>query len=89
MTGLEWWKNAKKGAREAMGDLIKQTVDDTLEDMWRAKAYAKCHAETDKERALASAYFCTYVQAHNEVLVHEAMAESAMMKATQTPAKMA
>lgn len=40
---LEWWKQAKKDAREAMGNLIKQTVDDNLDDMLRAKAYAKNH----------------------------------------------
>jgi hypothetical protein len=87
MTELEWWKIAKKDAREAMGNLIKQTVDDNLDDMVRAKAYVKNHAENAMECAKADLYFATYVQASHEVDVHEAVREHAYMKATQTPAK--
>lgn len=70
---LEWWKNAKKDAREAMGNLIKQTVDDNLDDMMRVKAYVKNHAEYAMECAKADLYFDTYVQASHEVSVHEAV----------------
>ena len=70
---LEWWRQAKKDAREAMGNLIKQTVDDTLDDMLRAKAYVKNHAEDAMECAKGDLYFATYVQAHHEVSVHEAV----------------
>ena len=77
MNELEWWRQAKKDAREAMGNLIKQTVDDNLDDMLRAKAYAKNHAENAMECAKADLYFTTYVQAHHEVCVHEAVADAA------------
>ena len=70
---LEWWKNAKKDAREAMGNLIKQTVDDNLDDMLRAKAYVKNHAENAMECAKGDLYFDTYVHASHEVAVHEAV----------------
>lgn len=72
---LKWWKDAKKDAREAMGNLIKQTVDDNLDDMLRAKAYVKNHAENAMECAKGDLYFATYVQASHEVAVHEAVME--------------
>ena len=70
---LEWWQNAKKDAREAMGNLIKQTVDDNLDDMVRAKAYVKRHHQDAIECAKGDLYFATYVQASHEVSVHEAV----------------
>lgn len=73
---LKWWKDAKKDAREAMGNLIKQTVDDNLDDMLRAKAYVKNHAENAMECAKGDLYFDTYAQASHEVSVHEYVMES-------------
>ena len=35
----EYWQQVRRDAREAMGNLIKQTVDDDVDDMLRAKAY--------------------------------------------------
>lgn len=73
---LDWWKQAKKDAREAMGNLIKQTVDDNLDDMVKAKAYVKNHAENAMECAKGDLYFATYVQASHEVDVHMAVMEA-------------
>ena len=75
MTELEWWKKAKNDAREAMGNLIGQTVDDNLEDMTRALAVAKKCVKTRLSMAKAHLYFTTYVQAFHEVTVHEAVAK--------------
>ena len=70
---LEKWKRAKNDAREAMGNLIKQTVDDNLDDMVKAKAYVKNHAENAMECAKADLYFVSYVWAFHECMAHEAM----------------
>ena len=84
---LDWWKQAKKDAREAMGNLIKQTVDDNLDDMVKAKAYVKNHAENAMECAKGDLYFATYVQASHEVDVHTVVMEA--MKHPTTPVSMA
>ena len=34
---MSYYEQARKDAREAMGSLIKQTVDDNLDDMVKAK----------------------------------------------------
>ena len=73
MTEMEYWQKARNDAREAMGNLIKQTVDDNLDDMTKAKAYVKNHAENAMECAKADLYFATYVQAYHETEVHAAV----------------
>ena len=59
-----------------MGNLIKQTVDDNLDDMVRAKAYVKKHNEDAIECAKGDLYFATYVHASHEVEVHKAVMEA-------------
>lgn len=70
---MNYYEQARKDAREAMGNLIKQTVDDNIEDMVRALAYAKGHAENTMECAKAELYFTSYVWAYHECGAHEAM----------------
>jgi len=70
---MEYYEQARKDAREAMGNLIKQTVDDNLDDMVRAKAYVKSHASDAMECAKADLYFTSYVWAFHECGAHEAM----------------
>ena len=42
-----------------MGNLIKQTVDDNIDDMLRAKAYVKNHHQNAMECAKGDLYFAT------------------------------
>ena len=70
---MNYYEQARKDAREAMGNLIKQTVDDNLDDMVRAKAYVKNHNENAMECAKADLYFASYVWAYHECGAHEAM----------------
>ena len=69
----EYYEQARKDAREAMGNLIKQTVDDNLDDMVRALAYAKNHASDTMECAKAQLYFASYVWAFHECMAHKSM----------------
>ena len=62
----DYWEKAREHARVAMGDLIKQAVDDNMDDMLRAYAYADKNAETHMERAKAECYFVTWCQAFHE-----------------------
>ena len=73
---MSYYEQARKDAREAMGNLIKQTVDDNLDDMVKAKAYVKNHAENAIECAKGDLYFATYVQASHEVDVHTSVMEA-------------
>lgn len=75
---MNYYEQARKDAREAMGNLIKQTVDDNLDDMVRAMAYAKGHAENHMECAKAELYFASYVWAYHECGAHAAMNKGAM-----------
>lgn len=75
---MNYYEQARKDAREAMGNLIKQTVDDNLEDMTKAMAYAKNHAEYAMECAKAQLYFTSYVWAFHECMAHEAMKAKTM-----------
>lgn len=68
----EYYEQARKDAREAMGNLIKQTVDDNLEDMVKALAYVKNHASNKMECAKAELYFASYVWAYHETMAHKA-----------------
>ena len=68
----EYYEQARKDAREAMGNLIKQTVDDNLEDMVKALAYVKNHASTAMKCATAELYFASYVWAYHETGAHDA-----------------
>lgn len=70
---MNYYEQARKDAREAMGNLIKQTVDDTLDDMVKAMAYVKNHAENAMECAKADLYFVSYVWAFHECAAHDAM----------------
>jgi hypothetical protein len=70
---MSYYEQTRKDAREAMGNLIKQTVDDNLDDMVKAKAYVKNHAENAMECAKADLYFVSYVWAYHECGAHEAM----------------
>lgn len=76
---MNYYEQARKDAREAMGNLIKQTVDDTLDDMVKAKAYVKNHAENAMECAKADLYFASYVWAFHECGAHDAMKTGATM----------
>lgn len=67
----EHWKKVRDDAREAMGNLIKQTVDDNMDDMLRAKAYAYKHATTEMELAKADCYFDSWNWAFHEMEAHK------------------
>ena len=77
---MNYYEQARKDARDAMGNLIKQTVDDNLDDMVRAKAYVKNHAENAMECAKADLYFASYVWAYHECGAHEAMKAGGISK---------
>jgi hypothetical protein len=66
----EYYEKAKNDAREAMGNLIGQTVDDNLEDMTRALAVAKKCVKTRLSMAKAHLYFTSYVWAFHEIGAH-------------------
>jgi len=55
-----------------MGKLIGQAVDDSIEDMVKALAYAKGHASDASECAVAELYFTSYVWAYHETGAHGA-----------------